>query len=87
MRLAHKAFLLYAMAFGIEKRAAMSLLNKYDKEPTRSILFKSASWLAIQCEMYQEATELARHGLTGNPPIELRDELEKILKIANNGQK
>lgn len=87
MRLVQEAILLNVKAFEMEKRAAMSLLEKKDKEPTRSILFKSAGWIALKCEMFQEAEQMARHGLNGNPPDEIRVELEDILQIAKDGTK
>lgn len=83
MRLVQKAILLNVKAFEMERRAAMSLL---DKEPTRSILFKSAGWIALRAEMFEQAAEMARHGLGGSPPAELRVELEEILKLAQNGK-
>lgn len=87
MRLVQEAILLNVKAFEMERRAAMSLLDKPDKEPTRSILFKSAGWIALRCDMFESAAEMARHGLAGNPPAELRVELEEILKLASDGTK
>lgn len=87
MRLVQKAILLNVKAFEMERRAAMSLLDKKDKEPTRSILFKSAGCIALKCEMFQQAGEMARHGLDGNPPDEIRVGLEGVLKLAKDGTK
>ena len=74
-------------AFEIEKRAAMCLLENKDKEPTRSVLFRSAANLAYGCGMFQEAEEMALHGLDGNPPDEIKDELNEVLKVAIDGAK
>lgn len=86
MRLVQEAILLNVKAFEMERRAAISLLDKPESEPTRSILFKSAAWIALRCDMFESASEMARHGLDGNTPAELREELEKILKLANDGK-
>jgi len=87
MRLVQEAILLNIKALEIETRAAMSFFDEKDKEPTRSILFKSAGWIAIKCDMFQQAKDLAMCGLGGNPPDEIREELEEILKLAINGTK
>ncbi len=75
---------LYAEAFGYEQQAAMQFLNALDKEPTRSVLFRSAASLAIQCHKFSEAERLIDIGLSGNPPkiiaIELKALQEQIKK-------
>lgn len=83
MRHAQNAAMSYKKAFDFESQAAMSLLGEEDKEPTRSILFKSAGWLAIKCDMFNEAERMARHGMLGNPPDEIKMELEEILELSN----
>ncbi|MEN0051190.1 MAG: hypothetical protein AAF806_29265, partial [Bacteroidota bacterium] len=46
-----------------------------DAEPSRSILFRSAAFLAIKAEQYSEAERMAAFGLIGNPPSDIADEL------------
>src|SRR5690349_19711092 len=62
-------------ALDFETRAANVLAIEYDSEPTRSVLYRSAASLAVQCEEYREAERLVAMGLAGNPPTELVDEL------------
>jgi hypothetical protein len=66
-------------AFGLEQKAAMLLVNEYDIEPTRSMLFKSAACLAINAEMYREAEQMIGFALSGLPPNEIRNELKDLL--------
>ena len=47
------AFHLYEDAFELEKQAAMSLLLDELKEPTRSVLFRSAASLAVKCKRFR----------------------------------
>jgi hypothetical protein len=55
-------------AFEYERKAAMLLLNDYDVEPTRSVLFRSAASLALNFGDYREAERMIALGLLGNPP-------------------
>jgi uncharacterized protein (UPF0297 family) len=66
-------------AFSLEQKAAMLLVNDYDIEPTRSVLFKSAACLAINAEMYQTAEQMIGFALSGTPPYEIRNELKDLL--------
>jgi hypothetical protein len=67
-------------AFELEKEAAMLLVAKFNAEPTRAVLFRSAGWMAYNAEMYKEARQMAYFGLSGNTYTELREELESLLK-------
>jgi len=73
---------LSSQAFIYERQAAMLLLNDYDIEPTRSVLFRSAASLALNCENYREAEKMIALGLLGNPPPEILEEL-RTLFISN----
>ena len=66
-------------AFELEKKAAMLLVNDYDVEPTRSVLFKSAACLAINAQLYREAEQMIGFALSGNPPSEIRLALKNLL--------
>lgn len=65
----------YQAAFEAEKEAAMLFMFNFSKEPSRSILFRSAAFLALKAEIYREAERMAAFGLCGNPPAEIANEL------------
>jgi len=69
-------------AYQLEQQAARSLGPLPESEPTRTVLFRSASGLAFQAEDYQEACNLAFDGLTGNSPEEYATELLDIVTDA-----
>ena len=48
------ALSLYKNAFHIEREVAMSLVNS-DNEPIRSVMFRSAASLALNCGLDREA--------------------------------
>jgi len=66
-------------AFELEKKAAMLLVNDYKLEPTRSVLFKGAACLAINAKLYREAERMIGFALSGNPPLEISEELRNLL--------
>ena len=72
----------FQKAFEAERMAAELLTAELDMEPTRSIIFRSAASLALDCEEYREAERLICQGLAGNPPeeiaVELRDQYERV---------
>ena len=65
-------------AFLLEQKAAMTLVNDFDTEPSRSVLFRSAAHLALKAELYREAERMAAFGLSGNPPTEIAIELREV---------
>jgi len=65
-----------------EKSAAMLLVNDYEKEPTRSVLFRSAACLLLNLPFpnetyFRQAERMVAHGLSGNPPEEIAEELRE----------
>lgn len=78
-----QAIALYQSAFELERIAAMGLLQYEDKEPTRSILFRSAAALAKNSNNYREAERMVSYGLSGNPPTEIADELRVLYDELN----
>jgi hypothetical protein len=80
------AISLYRKAFLLEKEAALSLLSQFDKEPTRSVLFRSAASLAYKCDEFLEAEKMASQGLAGNPPAEIAEELRNLFEDINLGR-
>jgi uncharacterized phage-like protein YoqJ len=75
------AFQLYEEAFSLEREAALSLLSDESKEPTRSVLFRSAASLAMKCKKFKEAENMVAMGLAGNPPEEIANELRDIVRV------
>ena len=74
-----QAIPLYEQAFELERQAALSLLDKKDFEPIRSILFRSAAALAKKCHKHQDAEKMIAFGLAGNPPEDVAEELHDLL--------
>ncbi|HUV02095.1 MAG TPA: hypothetical protein VMW67_01380 [Desulfobacteria bacterium] len=70
---------LYLKSFTLESNAALELQNHTDIEPTRSVLFRSAASLAIECEKLCEAERMIALGLSGFPPNEIAEELRDLL--------
>jgi hypothetical protein len=69
---------LYRQAFELERSAALQFLRKPDVEPTRSVLFRSAASLALDCGEFLEAEKMVCHGLAADPPADLRAELRQL---------
>jgi len=65
-------------AFNLEKEAAMLLHDKYDTEPNRSILFKSAAFLAFDAKEYNECLEMIISALFGKPDTIIKNELQEL---------
>ena len=66
------------IAMYLEAIAAEELRGEYDAEPSRPVLYRSAASLAFQCCEFEQAEELIKVGLNGNPPAEIRAELEEL---------
>ncbi len=69
---------LFRKAFENEAQAARLVPDLPSSEPTRSILYRSAASLAIDCSEYREAERLIVAGFAGSPPEEIADELREI---------
>jgi predicted Zn-dependent protease len=74
-----KAKQLLIQAYEKEREAAEMLKPCVEAEPSRSVLFRSAASLALECGKIQEAKELIDAGLAGFPPEEIIDELKDLL--------
>ena len=77
------ALRLYESAFELEREAAMTLVADELKEPTRSVLFRSAASLAVKCKKFREAEKMVALGLAGNPPDEIANELRDLYEDIN----
>ena len=78
-----RAKMLYCDACMYEWAAARQLPIDEDSEPTRSILFRSAGWLALNSGHPRVAKDLAKQGLDGFPPREIWGELLELIAAAN----
>jgi hypothetical protein len=70
-------------AFEKEAAAAQRLVERFDLEPTRSVLLRSAASLALDCGEIRRAEQLISGALAGNPPEEIADELRDLLENVN----
>lgn len=75
-----KAETLLKQAFESELEAAMSLASRFDKEPARSILFRSAAALAIDCGKWNDAQKLIYFGLAGNVPAMIQQQFFELFE-------
>ena len=69
-------------AYKLERQAAEAALV-IGKEPTRSILLRSAATLALECKLAREAERLISIALSGEPPNEIAEELRDLLERVN----
>ena len=67
-------------AFEYEREAAETLVDCFDDELMRSVLYRSAASLAMQCGEFSEAERLIDAGLQGNPPGDIAQELRDLRK-------
>ena len=71
---------LFVRAFELEAEAANVLLERPDLEPSRSVLYRSAAALALDCGRLEDAKKLARIGLSGMPPPLMARQLREVLE-------
>jgi hypothetical protein len=68
----------------LEEQAAQMLPPTPESEPTRSVLYRSASHIALyRLGHIEKAIQLAKEGLRGHPPPEIEAELNDALRYAN----
>lgn len=93
MRLSQRAFViniegsqeeakeLYLECFELEKQAVSLLKDATNSQPTRARLFRSAAYVALKIDNFEEARDLAVEGMNHNPPKWEVEEFLKILRI------
>lgn len=69
-------------AWWLERSYALAIPNEADFQLTRSIVFRSAAWLAIEAEKYQEAIDFLEKILAENPHPSLLTDLKEVLNTA-----
>jgi hypothetical protein len=67
-------------AFLLEKAAAMLLQNEQNAEPSRSILFKSAAFLAFDAQEFQECRNMITYTLLGKPDAVIKAEMNQLFE-------
>ena len=71
-------------ALEFETEAANLLKDDFDAEPSRSVLYRSAASMAIDCQEFRKAEKLIAMALVGNPPNEIAEELRDLLRKIPN---
>jgi hypothetical protein len=74
---------LFLQALELEVQAASIYPATSESEPTRSILYRSAAALAYHAKEYDRAEQLIACGLSGYPPIEIKEELRALQDDVN----
>jgi len=75
-----KANDLFREAYDKEKESAEFFKTLMNEEPTRSVFYRSAASLAVQCQEFREAERLIATALSGEPPVEIAEELRELLE-------
>ncbi len=70
-------------ALALESEAAQMIADDLMAEPTRSVLYRSAASLAIECGELQAAEKLIARALSGTPPVEIEEELKDLFLQIN----
>lgn len=73
-----RAAQLSQQAYEGEAQAARLMSKAGATEPTRSVLYRSAASLALNCNRFREAERLIAEGLAGDPPAEIAEELRQL---------
>lgn len=69
---------IFRRAFELERQAAHAM--EHGSEPDRSVLFRSAASLALDCGEIRAAEQLLANGLAGEPPEEIGNEIRDLLE-------
>ncbi len=73
----------FEKAYIAEKDAAFKAKSAFMEEPTLTVLFKSAASLALNAKRLEDAEKLVCLALSGNPPLELAEELRDLFENIN----
>jgi hypothetical protein len=73
----------FQAAYRLESEAANELTDRRAAEPARSILFRSAATIAKECGLLEEAQKLIYKALSGDPPPDIKMELQDLLEEVN----
>ena len=67
-------------AYRLEFKAAEAIPLDPKNEPTRSVLYRSAGWMAFHADLYDEAMLCANEGLKGCTDNQTKQELNDLLQ-------
>ncbi len=70
-------------ALSLEVQAADILKDNLEEEPSRSVIYRSAASLALQCEEFRLSERLISTAMSGNPPENVAEELRDLLEQVN----
>jgi hypothetical protein len=73
-----KSQMLYKQSLDLEREAAYIYSERFDKEPIRAILYRSAASLAMLCHLYEDADLLIQQGLASSTPPNMVKELHEL---------
>jgi RNase H-fold protein (predicted Holliday junction resolvase) len=74
------ALSLYEQSYHLEYEAAMAAYDTKVGEPSISVLLRSAASLAMNCQKNRDAEKLIALALSGEPPLEIAEELRNLLE-------
>jgi len=74
---------LYEESYFLEYEAAINAHSSNVGEPSVSILLRSAASLAMSCKRLRDAEKLIAMALSGEPPLEIAEELRNLLENVN----
>jgi hypothetical protein len=79
----NQSFIQYSRQAYEKEAQAADYLRDTNAEPTRSVLYRSAATLALDCKETREAERLIAIALIGNPPEAIANELRDLLEQVN----
>lgn len=74
-------------AFVLDKEAAIKKYQEGTDVFWKYVYLRSAAWLAIDCQKWEDAEILATLGLHGKPPLTEKKQFEEILKTIKDKRK
>ena len=76
-----RAMELFEQALDLELQVLSEITEPV--EPRNSVLYRSAGWLAMDCDRPEQAVQLAEKALGGDPHPAIAPELRELLAAAN----
>ena len=76
-----RAMELFEQALDLELKVLSEITEPV--EPRNSVLYRSAGWLAMDCDRLERAVQLAEKALDGEPHPAIAPELRELLAAAN----
>jgi len=70
------------VALRSERAASEAVRDRHEAEPTRGDLHRSAAQMALDLRRWREAEILACHGIAGDPPADVLNDLRVVVQRA-----